>query len=78
MDTEAGGTFADPQKATNKGRWDGSENPAGTPNQTAFKLSVGGQQQLNSSQKYIIFVFKGKLKHFLVILVASLGGEPNT
>ena len=47
------GTFADPHKATSKGRWDWSENSAGTPNQRAFKLSVGGQQQLNSSQKYI-------------------------
>ena len=36
------GTFADPHKATSKGRWDWSENSAGTPNQRAFKLSVGG------------------------------------
>ena len=79
------GTFADPHKATSKGRWDWSENSAGTPNQRAFKLSVGGQQQLNSSQKYIyiyihtyICVFRWKLTHFWVILVASLGGQPHT
>jgi len=66
-----------------KGRWDWSENSAGTPNQRAFKLSVGGPQQLNSSQKYIyiyiyICVFRWKLTHFWVILVASLGGQPHT
>ena len=68
------GTFADPHKATSKGRWDWSETSAGTPNQRAFKLSVGGQQQLNSSQKYI-YIYIYIYIHIYIYVCVCLDGS---